>query len=152
MTGMEIDTGTLHELASDIWSSMLGIPLETGSPGIGSLGTERALTGCVQITGGWAGAVTVRCSTASAGRFAAVMFGCDPETLADEEVRDALGELTNMLAGSVKGLVPDECQLGIPAVADGLDYMLFVPKGKVLTNCDLTHEGQPLEIVVYELA
>jgi chemotaxis protein CheX len=150
---MEIDTATLNELTLDIWSSMLGISLEPGSPGVASLGPEtRALTGCVQITGGWAGAVTIRCATISAARFAAVMFGCDPEALSDEEVRDALGELTNMLAGSVKGMVPDECQLGIPAVADGLDYMLFVPKGKVLTNCDLNNAGEPVEVVVYELA
>jgi CheY-specific phosphatase CheX len=119
---------------------------------MGSVGDDRSLTGCVQITGGWTGAVTIRCSTASASSFAAVMFGCDPTELSDEEVRDALGELTNMLAGSVKGLVPEECQLGIPAVADGLDYMLFVPKGKVLTNAELWHQSEPIDVVVYELA
>ncbi len=149
---MEIDAGTLSELATDIWSSMLGIELQLGSGLVAQLGVERTLTGCVQITGGWAGAVTIRCTTAAAARFAAVMFGCEPESLSDEEVRDALGELTNMLAGSVKGMVPEECQLGIPAVADGLDYMLFVPKGKVLTNAELDHLQDPIEVVVYELA
>src|ERR1700709_458132 len=114
---MEIDAGTLSALATDIWSSMLGIELEPAS-GVIELSGERTLTGCVQITGGWAGAVTIRSATAAAARFAAVMFGCEADSLSDEEVRDALGELTNMMAGSVKGMVPEECQLGIPAVAD----------------------------------
>jgi len=149
---MEIDAVTLSSLATDIWSSMLGIDLQPGSADVAELSGERTLTGCVQITGGWAGAVTIRCATAAAARFAAVMFGCEPETLSDEEVRDALGELTNMLAGSVKGMFPEECQLGIPAVADGLDYMLFVPKGKVLTKADLDHEHDAVEVLVYELA
>jgi chemotaxis protein CheX len=149
---MDIDAGTLGELASDIWSSMLGIELQAGSGVVAELGVERALTGCVQITGAWTGAVTIRCTTAAAARFAAVMFGCEAESLSDEEVRDALCELTNMLAGSVKGMVPDECQLGIPAVADGLDYMLFVPKGKVLTHVDLGYQDDSVEVLVYELA
>jgi chemotaxis protein CheX len=149
---MEIDAGTLSALATDIWTSMLGIELQPGSGTVGELSGARTLTGCVQITGGWAGAVTIRCATAAAARFAAVMFGCDADSLSDEEVRDALGELTNMLAGSVKGMVPDECQLGIPAVADGLDYMLFVPKGKVLTKSELAHENDVVEVLVYELA
>jgi len=149
---MEIDSGTLSALAADIWSSMLSIDLQPGDGEVVELSGTRTLTGCVQITGGWAGAVTIRCATATAQRFAAVMFGCEPDGLSDEEVRDALGELTNMLAGSVKGMVPEECQLGIPAVADGLDYMLFVPKGKVLTKSDLNYGSDAVEVLVYELA
>src|SRR3978361_1253536 len=145
---MEIGPGTLSALTTDIWSSMLGIDLAPGSGVVGELGGERTLTGCVQITGGWAGAVTIRRATALAARFAAVMFGCEADTLSDEEVRDALGELTNMLAGSVKGMVPEECQLGIPAVADGLDYMLFVPKGKVLTRSELEYQSDAVEVLV----
>ena len=38
------------------------------------------------------------------------------------------------------------------AVADGLDYMLFVPKGKVLTKADLDYEQDAVEVLVYELA
>ncbi len=149
---MQFDEPTLAQLASDIWSSMLGIELAAGNGAMATLGTDRTLTGCVQITGDWAGAVTVRCPTSLARRFAGVMFDCEPDALAADEVLDALGELTNMTGGSVKGLVEGSCQLGIPAVAEGQDYALVIPRGRRVATVGLEHDGEPLEIVVYETA
>ena len=129
---------------------MLGIELADANGALAHLGEDRTLTGCVQITGDWAGAVTVRCPTTLAHTFASVMFDCPVDTLGVDEVRDALGELTNMTGGSVKGLVPGSCQLGIPAVAEGLDYTLVIPKGRKVATVNFEHEGDALEIVVYE--
>lgn len=149
---MQLDEPTLARLAGDIWSSMLGIELAEGNGALARLGADPTFTGCVQITGDWAGAVTVRCPTALARQFAAVMFGCEPDTLAADEVADAVGELTNMTGGSVKGLVTGTCQLGIPAVAEGREYALVIPRGRRVVTVGFEHEGEPLEIVVYETA
>lgn len=149
---MEFEQDTISALASDIWSSMLGIDLFPGNGAMETLGHDRTLTGIVQITGDWAGAVTIRCPTAVAKAFAGAMFGCEGDDLGMDEVRDAIGELCNMTGGSVKGLVPGECQLGIPAVAEGIDYSLTVPRGQAVVNVGFEYEGEPVEIVVYETA
>lgn len=147
---MEFDLDALSAMAAEIWESMLGIELTpVGEPEAASTG-ERTLTGCVQITGEWAGAVTVKCPTALARVFAAAMFMSEPDGLDLDEVFDAFGELTNMTGGSVKGMVPGDCQLGIPAVAEGLDYSLTLPRGVAVAAVGFRHAGQPLEIVVYE--
>jgi chemotaxis protein CheX len=47
----------------------------------------------------------------------------------DDVVKDAVGEICNMLAGTWKGKVPDlaaNCGLSVPAVITGSDYALHV--------------------------
>jgi CheY-specific phosphatase CheX len=149
---MQFDESMLAQLASDIWSSMLGIERADGNGALARLGVDRTLTGCVQITGDWAGAVTLRCPTSLARSFASIMFDCDPDSLGSDEVFDALGELTNMTGGTVKGLVNGTCQLGIPAVAEGREYALVIPRGRRVVTLGFEHEGEPIEIVVYETA
>ena len=147
---MEFNEDTVASLAQEIWASMLGIDLV---PGVGTeMGpAERTLTGCVQISGTWAGAVTVKCPSAAAQAFAGVMFDCDPATLSTEEVCDALGELTNMMGGSIKGLVEGDATLGIPAVAEGVEYRLSIPRALAVVDVTLLNGDLPVEIVVHEV-
>jgi len=81
------------------------------------------LTGCVTVAGSWEGAVTVACSRAFARRAAAAMFGRASETLGDEELQDAIGEMANVIGGNYKSLLAsmgkEPCHLSIPVVANG---------------------------------
>jgi chemotaxis protein CheX len=59
---------------------------------------------------------------------AASMAGMEFETV-DDVVKDAMGEICNMLAGTWKSKVPDlsaNCGLSVPAVITGSDYNLHV--------------------------
>ena len=50
-------------------------------------------------------------------------------TEVDDTVKDAIGEVCNMLAGTWKGKVPElasRCDLSVPAVITGRDYKLRV--------------------------
>jgi chemotaxis protein CheX len=149
---MEFDVDSLTAMAADIWSSMLGLELLPGNGAMASLHDAATMTACVQITGEWSGAVTVCCPTTLARSFAGAMFACGPDDLAADEVRDALGELTNMTGGSIKGLVPGDCQLGIPAVAEGMDYSLTIPRGAQAAEIEFEYEGQALQIKVFQTA
>ena len=47
----------------------------------------------------------------------------------DDTVKDAVGEICNMLAGAWKGKIPElaaNCGLSVPAVITGRDYHLHV--------------------------
>jgi chemotaxis protein CheX len=55
------------------------------------------------------------------------MLGTDEPT-SEECIRDALGEICNMVAGSVKAQLSDvaeHCMLSVPTVVSGKDYQLY---------------------------
>jgi chemotaxis protein CheX len=55
------------------------------------------------------------------------MLGTDEDT-SEECIRDALGEICNMVAGSFKAQVSDvaqQCMLSVPTVVSGKDYQLY---------------------------
>ncbi len=55
------------------------------------------------------------------------MLGTDEHT-SEECIRDALGEICNMVAGSFKAQLSDvaeQCMLSVPTVVSGKDYQLY---------------------------
>jgi chemotaxis protein CheX len=142
---MLIEQNDLERMTNEIWSGMLQIELKDAraveKPG-------RGIGACVLITGAWQGAVRVDCSWELARLAAARFMAVAPDDVAVEQVRDAMGELANMSAGSVKPLLPAPCQLSLPSVADGTDYTLTVPQGEVLLERGFEYDGEPLRITV----
>ncbi|HVD28484.1 MAG TPA: chemotaxis protein CheX [Mycobacteriales bacterium] len=64
---------------------------------------------------------------------ASAMFDRPAEALTDDEVADALGELTNMIGGNLKSLLPGPSRLSMPAVTVGATTAHPAP-GAVLVN------------------
>lgn len=110
-------------IARSIWETLFTMPLDRVPP-------ERALagpvvTGCVTIDGSWDGAVMLSCEQALAGSLAGALFGADMPVTTDD-VRDTIGEVTNMLAGNFKALLPAPSRISLPTVAIGGHYDLSV--------------------------
>jgi chemotaxis protein CheX len=118
-------------VVADIGTALLGLELAPGPVAGQNIG--KMLTGCVQITGAWAGAVSVDCSATLARRVAEGMFGAEPGAVSDEEVHDAIGELANMVGGNLKALLPGPSALSLPSITQGSDYRTNV-QGTALTN------------------
>ncbi len=104
----------------------------------------------MQITGAWEGAVRVDCSVELARLATARFLAVEPADVEIDQIRDAMGELANMSAGSVKPLLPKPCQISLPSVADGADYHLSIPQGEELLKTGFTYENQPLLITVLQ--
>lgn len=87
---------------------------------------ELAITAIVGLAGCVSGAVSLRCSPASAALMAAKMLGVSSVEAAPE-VQDAVGEVCNMIAGNFKNKIAgmgDGCLLSVPTVITGTDYNL----------------------------
>lgn len=139
-------------ITQNIWESILGLEVRRArdvAPLTQST-RERSLTGCVQLAGAWEGSVFLYCSEALAGEVAATMFGTSPETLRNGDVEDALGELTNMVAGNLKIVLPRPCQLSLPAVVEGIDYRVIVPGTKIAAQVLFESNSKPLLVTVLE--
>lgn len=90
---------------------------------------------CVQITGTWMGLVTINCPEPLAHKIAEIMFQMAPGTAGQEELQDALGEITNMIGGNIKALMPPPCNLSLPIVAVG-GHSLHFPMTQIV--CKIT--------------
>ena len=89
---------------------------------------SEAITAVVGFGGVLSGACIFRSSAQSAMQMAALMTGMSFAEV-DDTVKDAMGEICNMLAGAWKGKVPElasHCGLSVPAVITGSDYRLHV--------------------------
>jgi chemotaxis protein CheX len=135
-------------ITQDVWSSFTGRPVDAG-PGDAALDGGDVTVGRVAVTGGWRGWVLLACATRLARTAAAAMFDRPAETLTDDEVADALGELTNMIGGNVKSLLPGPSRLSMPAVTVGASAT-GPPPGAVLVNTvSLACDGLPLAVSVW---
>jgi chemotaxis protein CheX len=135
-------------ITQDVWSSFTGRPVDAG-PGDAALDGGDVTVGRVAVTGGWRGWVLLACPTRLARTAAAAMFDRPAETLTDDEVADALGELTNMIGGNVKSLLPGPSRLSMPAVTVGASAT-GPPPGAVLVNTvSLACDGLPLAVSVW---
>jgi len=144
---MLIRSEDVQHMTAEIWGGMLQIDLTAADDTTARIGGIGA---CVQITGAWEGAVRVDCSSSLARLATARFLGVTPEEVAIDQIRDAMGELANMSAGSVKPLLPPPCQLSLPTVADGSDYNFTVPHGVVLLASDFAYQGESLKITILQ--
>ncbi len=139
-------------ITENIWESILGLQVERARDVAALTQTtgEKSFTGCVQLAGAWEGSVFLYCTAALAGEVAATMFGTTAEGLRNGDVEDALGELTNMVAGNLKIVLPRPCQLSLPAVVEGIDYRVIVPGTKIAGQVLFESGSQPFLVTVLE--
>lgn len=120
------DPSNLDSSVEEVFQLMLGAEchVTTEAP------TEEVetITAVVGFGGLLSGACVFRSGGTAALSIAAKLTGMEfPEI--DDTVKDAIGEVCNMLAGAWKGRVPDlsaNCGLSIPAVITGRDYNIHV--------------------------
>lgn len=117
---MSVGVSQIHQVTQTVWSTVLGLKIQPTK--LTPPEAERFVIGKVNISGAWQGAVTVGCSAALARLVAGSMFSTPPADASIEEVRDAVGELTNMVGGNIKSLMKGDCRLSVPAVVDGVGY------------------------------
>jgi len=134
----------LAEIARSLFDTMLGLPFEDECP-TGCSDSSRQLEAHISVKGCWSAEILVRAPEELARRIACVMFTLDDGELTDDDVRDALGEVANVIGGSVKGIVDCDCDLTLPTVEPA-------PAGQTACSlfCTFQCNGQPVAIAVVE--
>ena len=112
-------TEDLAEIAASVFSSMLGLEFQE-RPSLGPYPeSAHTLTAVVHLAGEWQGAVLLHCLEGQAREFASRFLTMPPPASVDDDVRDVLGELANMIAGNLKCTLRPGIQLSVPCVVDG---------------------------------
>jgi chemotaxis protein CheX len=107
-------------ITQDVWASFLQVSIEQIAVDDGPLAGRPSMVGAVRVTDAWFGAVVLEMTPGLARSVAATMFDSTPEVVTESEIVDALGELTNMVGGNVKSLLPAPSQLSLPIVSESV--------------------------------
>jgi chemotaxis protein CheX len=135
-------------ITRDVWESFTGRAIDVAD-GQARPGGGDVTVGCVTVTGAWQGSVLLACPAQLARMAAAAMFDLPAEQLDDREVADALGELTNMVGGNIKSLIPGPSRLSMPAVTVGAAPTVKPPRAALVATVSLACEGLPLTVSVW---
>jgi chemotaxis protein CheX len=121
---MKVSSDVVAQIVQSIFSTMMDIEVSTvDAPW---LSTGERLTSSVYLEGDWNGAVSLECTRQQACLFAGKLLSMDPPDAVDDDVRDVLGELANMIGGNIKSLMSTDVRLSMPSVIDGSNYEIRV--------------------------
>ncbi|ABK53558.1 hypothetical protein Acel_1786 [Acidothermus cellulolyticus 11B] len=138
----------LEVITREVWMSFLdGDP--AGLVAGGHVPDDDRVTGCVQLSGAYVGAIMLELSSAAAQAAAAALFTMPLTQVTPVEVADAIGEITNMVGGNVKSMLPGPSTLSLPAVVYGA---LTLPGTEMLRRAELAWRGQPLAVSLWRRA
>ena len=144
---------SIADIVATVWETVLGMQVELDeSMHLATVPEHPTYAGIVQIHGAWEGAIAVQCSEALARRTAMTMFDLTPDDVTTAELHDSLGEITNMIGGNLKALLPEPCLLGLPVVVEGRDYRLRLPGSAPVRRTAFTTEGESIVVTVLERA
>lgn len=118
----------LKSAAIEVFTTMLNFQVQIEPPQPEALTGDSHVAGAVGFTGRLNGMVCLHSTTSFARHMTSVLLGLKPEEVdGDEMINDAVGELTNMLAGHMKSRLLDKgisCAITIPAVVRGKEFRI----------------------------
>jgi chemotaxis protein CheX len=113
---------TVIDSAREVFETMIFMDVETNNEACPTI-TGTALLGSITFKGSLEGCLTVCVSQSCAERIAKNMLGMDTEEkLSINETCDAIGEVANMVMGSIKTRIQDvytNIEVSIPSVIMG---------------------------------
>ena len=133
----------------NVFRTMLGWSVERTGLSLGKEAAARyAVSGVIGLTGKIRGNVVFNLSTQIAVECASAMLG--EEVLANSpEMSDAVGEMTNMVAGGAKAdLAEYQLSLCLPTVIIGDDHIVTFPKNVVPICIDYDSPKGPFALEV----
>ena len=99
-----------------VWNAFVGIDLQRRSEGKVDRMRGYFLSSSVEIEGAWQGEVSLLFSEELAHRVASHLFEMPITSVSQEEIRETLGEISNIMGGNLKRLLPEPCHLSVPVV------------------------------------
>lgn len=124
--------------AQDVFSTMLMVDLDSEAAVINQrLPLPSNLTSMIGLGGGLRGVLAVHCPAVVAKAITSTFLGMEVEEL-NEDVKDAIGEIANMVAGNLK----------VSFAAEGLDIELAIPTSVVGESFNVSGAARAQRVIV----
>jgi chemotaxis protein CheX len=134
------------DATAEVFATMVFVELERGTAIVGNAQPVATVVGAVNFLGSVSGTVSFYSSDTAACEIVAAMLGIDPAD-AGAEVPDTVGEITNMIAGTLRGKLTqagERLMITPPSVTIGSDFRAqhFNVAARVL--CPFKMRGQDI--------
>jgi chemotaxis protein CheX len=139
----------IEQFVADIWSTLLNMEVSPTDIPFAPKGKENTLAGCVQIAGEWQGTVAIYAPIELGHKIAATMFGLDVADVDDQKAKDIIAEITNIIAGNIKAILPAPCSISLPSVAI-TDFDLYHPGSQPVCAVNFECEGMGFQVVMLQ--
>jgi chemotaxis protein CheX len=142
-------SNNLDRAADEVFSTMAGarcLPEE-----VLALPERETVSAVIGLAGAISGSLVLHCSRGTALHITERLMGVAPESM-DATVRDAVGEVCNMVAGVWKGCDPSlasGCLLSTPTVVAGTSYELFSQRAPIRVERSYSFEDLTLTITLF---
>jgi chemotaxis protein CheX len=147
-TDFQIDQEIISA-TKDVFSTMVMMELENSSPIIGKGGEITSnISSMLGLGGGIKGVLAIHCPAHVAKGITGAFLGMEVEELGDD-VKDAIGEITNMVAGNLKVFFAKtgiDVKLAIPTSVIGESYHTSGSFGATRIVVPFTNENGPFWI------
>ena len=122
----DVIVACITHASANVFSTMLGVELRQGEVSLetGTPDSNDGVVSLIGLAGMWTGAGSLTCTPALACRICSQMLMTESSSV-DEEVLDAIAELTNMIIGGVKNDLEQHLGplgLSIPTVVFGRNF------------------------------
>ena len=137
-------------IAIDVFSTLMDIEVhssETSWPAP----QRSTIISAVSFSKGWEGAMLIEFDMPLAFMIAEKMMGVEiPNAISEDDIKDALGELANMIGGNLKALMPPETCLSMPWISQTGGDTGKQPGGTQLTHVVLEVESGKCQLSLIE--
>jgi chemotaxis protein CheX len=138
------------EITEATWTAMLGMEIARRTGSGAPDGATSFLNGHVGISGAWEGQVMIHGTSGLARSAASKIFSIAPEEVSEQDEVDAIYELTNIIAGNIKSLLPEPCQLSLPEVHRGTEWAVEATGADCVSELSFESEGHVLQVAVWK--
>ena len=143
---------TSEELAvvtQNVWSTLLSLDVSPVALERGNLPTLT--TGVIEIHGAFTGAVTLEMPYRLAQIATSMVLKRATNSVTQEDVDDVLGEMTNILGGNIKAMLPEPSRLSLPMILQAPVAELLSRAGVIaVTYTAMTTLNEPIIITLAE--
>lgn len=146
---MTVCNSDILAITQNVLETMVNMGVCEGESNTTPSHSER-MTGCVQISGTWRGAVVIQTTEGFARRAASEMLDIEAENITIADMEDTLAEITNMIGGNIKSQVPSPSYLSLPSVTTGQDFNFRLTGAEVVSEMPMNSHDQPLTVVICE--
>ncbi len=146
------------QASEDVFKSMLRVRITSGKPVKRPINTKGGVSSeicaLISFVGDVSGVLMLKCSKKVGMELASRMLGIPVDTESDD-LRDAIGELLNIIIGSAKSFYSQEnsFKLSIPTTVIGRDFSLYIKAnaGETLYYIPLKSGNARIAIELYRV-
>jgi chemotaxis protein CheX len=142
----------ISEIVDMAWSTLTDSGLNAADLPEDTEEDDSFLCGVVKLSGAWDGSVVVYCSVTLVQQLASRVFDVKSNNVSEDDMADMVGELTNIIAGNIKALMPQPTSMSLPIVEANIEYHSIASHVKIVSDVHVKSFGRMFRVILIQKA